>query len=256
MAEGPRHPLEDVPVEHAFHFHDGKRAHNLEDLRDAIATMPPEQFSHHVSPSRNDFAEWVEHVFRNPALAEGLRKADRPDLMVELLEEEIARHDDAAVVDDDGPLLEPLPPKGDVSSPAVSPSVSSASPPAAAPSVPNSSIPSSIPLPSASSPSASSSSDDDEIPALPPPPEDPEGPAAEVPAPVPVQEADASAAASDAPSPSSVPLSATGPVSTIPSASAPFSLKGFFSGVVVGMLAGIIVFAVLLYLDLLPGVCT
>ncbi len=83
------HPDKRVPEEHVFHFRDGRRAHSLADLYDAINHMTDDEFNHHVTPDNNDFANWVEFVYHNPSLASELRKVFSKDDTLKVLREEI-----------------------------------------------------------------------------------------------------------------------------------------------------------------------
>lgn len=97
---------ESVPTEHVFHFRDGKKAHNLKDLRDALEVMSADEFAHHVDDANNDFANWVEFVYRNPSLASDLRKANTDAHMVEIIDVELGRYGGQGI--DDEPVPEPL----------------------------------------------------------------------------------------------------------------------------------------------------
>lgn len=58
-----------------FWSNDGLIFANLADLRDALSDMSDEVYAHHVTPERNDFADWVEFVLLDKTCANGLRKA-------------------------------------------------------------------------------------------------------------------------------------------------------------------------------------
>lgn len=85
-------PTENVAPEHVFHFKDGKKAHNLHDLKDAIRNMDDDTFSHHVDEDNNDFANWVEFVYKNEALAKDLDKVSTRKAMAEVLEAELGAY--------------------------------------------------------------------------------------------------------------------------------------------------------------------
>jgi hypothetical protein len=100
---------EKVAPEHVFHFMDGKKAHNLHDLRDAINSMKDDVFAHHVDDANNDFANWVEFVYKNDALAVDLRQVKKASRMVELIDAELGKFSGENI--DDEPVPEPEPPK-------------------------------------------------------------------------------------------------------------------------------------------------
>lgn len=69
----------DLPVEE-------KTLRTLDDLSEAINLIDPETFQKHVNPEKNDFANWVEHVFGEVELAEQLRKFPTPLRMMVSIE--------------------------------------------------------------------------------------------------------------------------------------------------------------------------
>lgn len=85
-------PYQDVPVEHIFHFRDGKKAHNLAALRAALVSMSADEYGHHVDESNNDFANWVEFVYKNKPLADDLRLVSSPKAAVEVLDAELGKY--------------------------------------------------------------------------------------------------------------------------------------------------------------------
>jgi hypothetical protein len=62
----------------SFWLSDGQILNNLVALRDALATMNKTIYGHHVTKSKNDFAEWVEQVLGDVACAKSLRAAKTP----------------------------------------------------------------------------------------------------------------------------------------------------------------------------------
>lgn len=85
-------PFKDVPVEHIFHFSDGKKAHNLHSLRDAIAGMDESTFASHVDEQNNDFANWVEFVYKSKPLGDDLRLVSSAQATVEVLDAELGAY--------------------------------------------------------------------------------------------------------------------------------------------------------------------
>lgn len=59
----------------SFWLHDGQVLNSLLALRDALAKMEKEIFSHHVTKDKNDFADWVDKVLGDTSCAVLLRKA-------------------------------------------------------------------------------------------------------------------------------------------------------------------------------------
>ncbi len=89
-------PYDNVAEEHVFHFRDGKKAHNLMDLRNVIEKMPLDEFNHHVDEFNNDFANWVEFVYKNPELANDLRKVTTRREILEILDVELGKYFDSS----------------------------------------------------------------------------------------------------------------------------------------------------------------
>ena len=52
----------------------GDRIDNIRDMANAIESLSPTEFEHHVSleGKRNDFAVWIQDVLHNPLLAHDL----------------------------------------------------------------------------------------------------------------------------------------------------------------------------------------
>lgn len=65
---------QELPHHKWFYFKHGRKAKNIEELKEALKSMNDAEFNHHVNDTRNDFANWVEHVFGEKELADKLRK--------------------------------------------------------------------------------------------------------------------------------------------------------------------------------------
>ena len=57
-------------MRNAFYLKKGRTVHNLEELAVAFKTMDSEEFNHHVSKEKNDFASWIRHSLNNADLAD------------------------------------------------------------------------------------------------------------------------------------------------------------------------------------------
>ena len=62
----------------AFRTKTGIIISSLPQLHKAIRTMDPQTFNHHVTNARNDFAQWVADVHKDPDLAIALQAATTP----------------------------------------------------------------------------------------------------------------------------------------------------------------------------------
>ncbi len=67
--------LVDAPTDQCFWVNQGPILKNLRELCDALTSgVSDEQFAHHVTEERNDFAAWVEVVLKHPDCAQALRR--------------------------------------------------------------------------------------------------------------------------------------------------------------------------------------
>ncbi len=57
---------------------DGQILRDLNELQTALAAMNDMVYGHHVTPMKNDFADWVESVLQDSDCAAELRKATKP----------------------------------------------------------------------------------------------------------------------------------------------------------------------------------
>jgi hypothetical protein len=68
--------LVQAPPDKAFWVNGGPVLTDLQQLRDALAgDISDEQFVHHVTGDKNDFAQWVEEVLGDTRCAQALRRA-------------------------------------------------------------------------------------------------------------------------------------------------------------------------------------
>ena len=76
-AKAPSRVAVDAPSDDQYFWvNHGPILRNLHQLCDALASdISDEQFAHHVTAERNDFADWVGNVFKDAECAEALRRA-------------------------------------------------------------------------------------------------------------------------------------------------------------------------------------
>lgn len=65
---------------------DGQKLQSLDELSEAINLIEPDTFEAHVNEGKNDFANWVEHVFGEIELANLLREYPTPLRMMVSIE--------------------------------------------------------------------------------------------------------------------------------------------------------------------------
>lgn len=73
--------------ENCFYTVNNVTLRNLQDLLEFLMNCDQDQFSHHVSSGKNDFASWVENVLVFPALAETLGKSKTINEMTDAIME-------------------------------------------------------------------------------------------------------------------------------------------------------------------------
>ncbi|OYT54519.1 MAG: hypothetical protein B6U72_02310 [Candidatus Altiarchaeales archaeon ex4484_2] len=66
--------LTNAPEDKVFWVNGGVILKNLADLEKELMSMSFETFHYHVNPYKNDFANWVNDILGDPALAKELRK--------------------------------------------------------------------------------------------------------------------------------------------------------------------------------------
>jgi alpha-amylase len=64
-----------------FYCCDGRVFRNLRELAEGLKCISPQAFSHHVNPSKNDFAAWIANCIGDVKLAEKISKLNDPKLM-------------------------------------------------------------------------------------------------------------------------------------------------------------------------------
>jgi hypothetical protein len=65
----------DAPEKQVFVLCNGKPVKNIRELADVMDEIEDHVFSHHVTHDRNDFANWVNDVFKDVELATELANA-------------------------------------------------------------------------------------------------------------------------------------------------------------------------------------
>jgi len=62
------------PQDKTFKLENGSELHSIKEFFEKINNIPDEVFYKHVTNKKNDFAEWIEHVFEEKELANKIRK--------------------------------------------------------------------------------------------------------------------------------------------------------------------------------------
>ncbi len=79
----------DIPKEHAFWLKSGESLKNLQELYDALHDMDDIIYFHHVNPEKNDFADWVRHMFKDDKLASALSASTSREEAAKAIEKRI-----------------------------------------------------------------------------------------------------------------------------------------------------------------------
>lgn len=74
------------PVDHSFILRDGRHLLTIGDLHRALPLMDDSLFYYHVTPERNDFADWIATLFGEWEVAERVRHAANKYEMARLLD--------------------------------------------------------------------------------------------------------------------------------------------------------------------------
>lgn len=64
---------QEAPEGRSFKLRNGQELKSLNDLRKALSYMSDEDFSHHVSQERNDFATWIKEALQNSELYDKIK---------------------------------------------------------------------------------------------------------------------------------------------------------------------------------------
>jgi len=81
--------LKPVPQDKIFYVYEGGTINSLYQLADSLASMPAKSFNHHVTPTRNDFANWVRDVIQDSVLAQRISSQKSKALMEKTVRERI-----------------------------------------------------------------------------------------------------------------------------------------------------------------------
>ena len=83
--------LNDAPPDKHFWTRNGSAIKNLRELLDAIEEMDEATFRHHVDVHKNDFSEWIRHVFKDEELAADLSKTILRKNIIKLIKKRIKK---------------------------------------------------------------------------------------------------------------------------------------------------------------------
>ena len=75
-----------VKPEEYFYMQNGVVLKNLHDLIDILEVIDEETYNFHVRNNKNDFSDWIRHIFKNNNLADSIKDAKTKLEIIEILE--------------------------------------------------------------------------------------------------------------------------------------------------------------------------
>ncbi len=76
-----------------FWLRSGTGLRSIQELANVLPSLSQDEFSHHVNAEKNDFANWILHIFGEGRLAEQLRRCTARDELQSMLYNAIVRDD-------------------------------------------------------------------------------------------------------------------------------------------------------------------
>lgn len=87
-------PLRKIRQEQYFKCFNGAVLQSMKDLKEELERNVRggnmENFSHHATPERNDYADWVQYVFGEKQVADNMRAAKNPGEMLQAMKPSVA----------------------------------------------------------------------------------------------------------------------------------------------------------------------
>lgn len=87
-----KRPMVNAYNEKCFWVFNGPVLSNLKDLSRALDSMADKQYEHHVSKTKNDFADWAEFVLLDKDCAKSLRSAANRSRAASLVEKSLKHY--------------------------------------------------------------------------------------------------------------------------------------------------------------------
>jgi len=81
--------LSDASGDKRFFVHDGRISSNIQQLADSLENMSEESYNHHVTLLKNDFSNWIRHVFGDDKLAKDLEQSNNSSEATKVLKDRI-----------------------------------------------------------------------------------------------------------------------------------------------------------------------
>ena len=78
-----------VPQGQEFILSNGRVLKNLYELANALQSIDSDTFSHHVNSQKNDFANWIRHVYQDERLADEIERTKEKELIAHHLSQRL-----------------------------------------------------------------------------------------------------------------------------------------------------------------------
>jgi len=77
-----------------FYFKNGKVVHGLKEFYEYIKQISKEEYSHHVTLTKNDFSEWIQHSIGNNELARRIKAASNVEEVESIIALEVRQQEE------------------------------------------------------------------------------------------------------------------------------------------------------------------
>ena len=81
----------EISGEFYFGLVDGRVLKSVPELLEALKNMDDWVYQHHVNQERNDFVNWIRHVYENEELAKKLEKAKKQKQVIKVINESLKK---------------------------------------------------------------------------------------------------------------------------------------------------------------------
>ena len=85
------HKVSQINPDQYFRLSNGRALSTLDDLKDAVATMPDDLFKQYVNEEKNDFANWIRFVFKYDRVANAVGAVKSRSAFLDTLSRELAQ---------------------------------------------------------------------------------------------------------------------------------------------------------------------
>lgn len=87
----PKH-LAEIPPQFKFYMSDGKVLSSLQELHQALQQISDNTYQYHANAQKNDFANWVGDIIKDPALAKKLKASKNRTQAIKEIAKKVKKH--------------------------------------------------------------------------------------------------------------------------------------------------------------------